>query len=187
MMRTIQKNIMTAGIALLISMIILPGKKLLAQPSRSKQRIVVDIAHAQKFWNDPADMKGKDAAFIERIKYMTAELVKNATSLNAAVAYQKTKITPDALSNCDLLFIHIPSSTYDGGEIQAIRQYLQKGGSLFLVMEQDYWSTLAQANVNEIVSPFGIVFKKDSPVTQSGGYSKAGSVTAKRFSIPYHG
>jgi hypothetical protein len=38
------------------------------------------------------------------------------------------------------------------------------------------------------VSPFGIVFKTDNPDTKSsGGYTKAGSVTKKQFSIPYHG
>jgi hypothetical protein len=161
---------------------------LFAQPSAAKQRILVDIAHGQKFWNDPADMVGKDQALIDRIRYMTGELVKNASSLNAEIGYLKAKITREALAAGDVLFIHIPSSKYSADEVSAIQQYVKDGGSLFLVAEVDYWATLEQTNVNDIVNEFGIVFKSDNPDTQSsGGYSKAGAVTDKRFSIPYHG
>ncbi len=186
-MRTIQKISRALAIALLASFITLDTHQLFAQSAGAKKKIVVDIAHGQKFWNDPAAMKGQDLKVIERIKYMTGELVKNASSVNAEVSYQKSKIASGDLAKCDLLFIHIPSSKYDEGEVKAIQQYVQKGGSLFLVIEQDYWATLAQVNANDIVSPFGIVFKNDSPVKQSGGYTKASSVTDKRFSIPYHG
>jgi hypothetical protein len=72
--------------------------------------------------------------------------------------------------------------------VQAIQQYLQNGGSLFMVMEVDYWSTLAQANVNDIVNPFGVVYKNDNPdKNSSGGYTDGGMVTGTRFRIPYHG
>ncbi len=187
-MTTIGKSVRTTGIALCFSLIMLQAGMLFAQSAGARQRILIDVSHGQKFYNDPASMPGKDSAFVARIKYMTGELTKNATSLNADVGYQKTDITPDALAKCDLLFIHMPSSKYSAEEVEAIQQYLQKGGALFMVMEVDYWSTLAQANVNDIVSPFGIEFKTDNPDAQSsGGYTKASKVTDKRFSIPYHG
>jgi hypothetical protein len=177
-----------AVVAILASLIILHENKSFAQTPASKKRILVDISHGQKFYNDPANMAGKDSAFIARIKYMTDELIKNAASLNAEVSYQKTSLTPDALSKIDLLFIHMPSSQFSAEEVKAIHQYLQSGGSLFLVMEVDYWSTLAQANVNDIVRPFDIVFKTDNPDTKSsGGNTKAGPVTKNRLTIPYHG
>jgi hypothetical protein len=82
----------------------------------------------------------------------------------------------------------MPSSKYDTEETKAIQAYVQKGGSLFIVMEVDYWSTLAQTNVNDLLSPFGIIFKNDNPDTKSsGGYSKVSMVTGKQHSIPYHG
>lgn len=187
-MTTIQKKFMPVAIALVVLAIVFQANHLFAQSSGSRQRILVDISHGQKFYNDPADMKGKDSALVERIKYMTGELEKNANALEAEMAYIKKEITPYDLAKCDLLFIHMPSSKYSAAEIKAIQQYIQKGGSLFLVMEVDFWSTLAQANVNDIVSPFGIVFKSDNPDTKSsGGYTKASLVTNKRFSIPYHG
>jgi hypothetical protein len=184
-----KNSLKSVSIALLMSLIVIHVHTLSAQSSGPKKKqIVLDISHGQKFYNDPSAMSGKDPAFVERITYMTGELTKNATALNGEVSYQKTNITPDALAKCDLLFIHMPSSKYSTAEINAIQQYMQKGGSLFIVMEVDYWSTLEQANVNDIVSPFGIVYKTDNPDTKSsGGYTKAGGVTARRFTIPYHG
>lgn len=158
-----------------------------AQPLKAPKKILVDIAHGQKFWNDPADMAGKDPAFIERIKYMTGELKKNAVALSASIGYLKSTITPQSLAGCDLLFIHIPSARFNADEVSAIQQYVKKGGSLFLVAEVDYWATLEQTNVNDIVDSFGIEFKNDNPDQSSGGHSQAGAVTGKSFSIPYHG
>jgi hypothetical protein len=148
----------------------------------------VDIAHGQKFYNDPNGMMGQDSAMVQRVEYMTGEVSRNAAALNAEMRFQKGKISKEGLANCDLLFIHMPSSKYDAAEVQAIQQYLKKGGSMFIVMEVDYWSTLDQANVNDIVQPFGIVYKQDNPDGKSsGGYTEAGAVARKRFSIPYHG
>ena len=118
---------------------------------------------------------------------MTGELTKNAKALNATIGYQKSKITREGLAGVDLLFIHIPSAKYSADEVSAIQQYVKQGGALFLIAEVDYWATLEQTNVNDIVNAFGIVFKTDNPDQSSGGHSQAGAVTGKRFSIPYHG
>jgi hypothetical protein len=186
-MKTIQKFLMALSLALLIVLLNSQVNTLFAQSTKGKH-ILVDVAHGQKFYNDPADMSGKDSALVERIKYMTGEVRKNAASLNAEMRFLKSKITPADLAKCDLLFIHMPSAQYSAAEVTAIQDYIKKGGSLFLVMEVDFWATLAQANVNDILSPFDIVFKENNPDTKSsGGYTKTSLVTDKRFSIPYHG
>lgn len=182
-----KKILVEHRLLLVASLMAISGATLYAQPSRASKKILVDIAHGQKFWNDPADMAGKDPAFIDRIKYMTGELTKNATALNASIGYQKSTITRENLAGSDLLFIHIPSAKFSADEVSAIQQYVKQGGSLFLVAEVDYWATLAQTNVNDIVNSFGIEFKNDNPDQSSGGHSQAGAVTDKSFSIPYHG
>lgn len=158
---------------------------LLAQNSPTKYRILIDIAHKQRFWNDPAKMEGMDKNQIERVRYMTNQIMKNANSLNAEIEYLKEEIKPDNLVKCDLLFIHIPSAKYSPGEINSITQYLQNGGSLFLAMDVDYWSTLEQTAVNDIIEPFGIQYCGQSPDTMSGGYTKAGIITDKSLKITY--
>jgi hypothetical protein len=150
-------------------------------------RICMDVAHQQRFWRDPSDMPGMDVKMIERVKYMTGEFVKTATAVNASLSYLKKEVTPNDLEGCDLLFIHIPSAKYTPGEVSAISKYIAGGGSLFLVMDQDMWSTLEQTNANELVRPFGIQFGSESPDSLAGGHTKAGLITESRLKISYHG
>lgn len=152
-----------------------------------KKKIIVDVAHGQRFYSDPADGISTELVPADRLQYMTGELIKNGASHHAAVGYLKAPITMEALSTSDLLFIHVPSRNYSADECKAIRQFIEEGGSLFIVLEEDYWSTLAQVNANDIVAPFGITYSSDNPDRSSGGHSQAGKVTKKKYFIPYHG
>ena len=159
-----------------------------AQPAMpAAKRICIDVAHQQKFWHDPADMAGMDVKMIERVKYMTAELTKTATAANASLSYLEKEITPKDVEGCNLVFIHIPSARYTPGEVSAISSRISKGGSLFLVLDQDMWSTLDQTNVNDLIRLFGIQFGGESPDSQAGGHTKAGLLTDKGLKISYHG
>ena len=155
--------------------------------SAQQKNILVDVGHGQKFYSDPADKISTDLVPTERLEYMTKELTKNGATHNAKIGYVKAPITTAALSKSDLLFIHTPSAKYSSDECAAIRQFVEKGGALFIVMEVDYWSTLAQANVNDIVKPLGITFGSDNPAESSGGHSTAGKVTKQQYKIPSHG
>ncbi len=152
-----------------------------------KKKICMDLAHGQRFWNDPSNIKEMDDNYINRVKYMTDEFLKTASSVNAELVYLKNKITPENLSNCNLLFIHIPSSKYTSNEVNAIENYLNHGGSLFLVMDEDHWSTLKDANVNDIIKSFGIQFGEQSADTILGGITKVGLITKKPLKITYYG
>ena len=155
--------------------------------SAQSKKIVVDVGHGQKFYSDPADKISTDLVPTERLQYMTGELAKNGQSHKANLGYVKAPITPAVLSKSDLLFIHTPAAKYSSDECAAIRQFVEKGGALFVVMEVDYWSTLAQSNVNDIVKPFGITFGADNPDESSGGHSVAGKITKQQYKIPSHG
>jgi len=158
-----------------------------AQTSSPKYRILVDIAHKQKFWNDPERMTGMDTNKVKRVISMTDQFKKTASNVNAELSYISEEIKPELLTNCRLLFIHIPSAQYTVNEISSITKYLEKGGALFLVMDEDYWSTLEQTNVNDIIKPFGIHFGNQSPDTIIGGYTKAGIITSVNLRIPFEG
>ena len=50
------------------------------------------------------------------------------------------------------------------------------------------WATLDLVNVNDILKPFGIIFKGDHPDGNAvGGYSASTAVTREKYKIPYHG
>jgi hypothetical protein len=153
----------------------------------AQKKILIDVSHGQRFYSDPADGISTELVPTDRLKYMTGELTKNAAAHSAEIAYQKKPITTEALLAIDLLFIHVPSKKYSTDECKAIRQYIEKGGSLFIVVEEDYWSTLAQVNVNDIVTPLGITYSSNNPDRSVGGHSEAGKVTKRKYSIPYHG
>jgi hypothetical protein len=153
-------------------------------PAPPKHRICIDVAHQQRFWADPADVDEKRVA---RVRYMTGEMLKTAAAVNASLSYLKKEITPKDLEGCDLLFIHIPSAKYTPGEVSAISKSIAGGASLFLVMDQDMWSTLEQTNVNDLIRPFGIQFGAEGPDSQAGGHTDAGPITDKRLKISYHG
>jgi hypothetical protein len=175
------KSLITSGFVILALIFNLTAA------SAQKKKVLVDVGHGQKFYSDPADKISTDLVPTDRLTYMTGELTKNGAAHNAEIAFLKAPITKDALSKCDLLFIHTPSATYSPEECAAIRKYIEKGGSLFIVMEVDYWATLAQANVNDIVKPLGVTFTADSPDESSGGHSKPGAVTKVKYVIPSHG
>jgi hypothetical protein len=81
----------------------------------------------------------------------------------------------------------MPSTKFSADELKVIQQYVENGGGLFMVMDSDYWSTLEQVNANDIVKPYGIVYKTDNPDGSDGGHANTGAVATKQFSIPYHG
>jgi len=128
-----------------------------------------------------------DAKLVERVKYMTGELSKTARSADASLSYLKKEATPKDLQGCDLLFIHIPAAKYTPDEVSAITKHIASGGSLFLVMDQDMWSTLEQVNANDLIRPFGVQFGAESPDALAGGHTKAGLITDKALKVTYHG
>jgi hypothetical protein len=121
------------------------------------------------------------------VKYMTGELAKTATAVGASLSYVKKEIGPKDLEGCGLLFIHIPSAKYTPGEVSAVSKFIGSGGSLFLVMDQNMWSTLEQTNVNDLVRSFGIQFGEESPDSLPGGHTRPGLITETRLKISYHG
>jgi len=158
------------------------------ETSAQKKTVLVDVGHGQKFYSDPADGISSDLVPTDRLTYMTGELTKNAAASGAKVSFQKSALTPDVLSKCDMLFMHVPSSKYTAEEVTAIQGFISKGGSLFVILEVDYWATLDQVNVNDILKPYGIVFKGDNPDGNSvGGHSDAGKITKTKYKIPNHG
>src|SRR5688572_9036071 len=170
-----------------IACLLLGANISVAQSTVSKRKVLIDISHGQKFWNDPSTMPQSDASLVQRIKYMTDQINQTAASVNAEIGYLPGKITPENLAKGDLLFIHMPSAKYDASEVNAIKQHLQKGGSLFLVMDEDYWTTLDQTNVNDIIGFSNIKFGSNSKDTLSGGYTSKSAVTDKKLKVTYHG
>lgn len=157
------------------------------QMNKAEYRISVDVAHKPIFWGDPSNTQALSADRADRVRYLASQLQDNASSLNAELVYLHDEIKAPDLIDTDLLFIHVPSSKYSGNEIKVINDFLDNGGSLFLALDVDYWTTLEQTNVNDIIRPFGIQYGNDSPDTQVGGKTREDLITDQALKIPYHG
>lgn len=157
------------------------------QMDKQEYIISVDVGHDQIFWGDPSNTEKLPDNRADRVRYLASKLQGNASSLNAELDFLDSEINASALRGSDLLFIHVPSSQYSRNEVSAIQDFLNTGGSLFLVMEVDYWASLSQSNVNDIIRPFGIQFGSDSPDAQVGGRTREDLITSEALKIPYHG
>ena len=157
------------------------------QMNTTEYRISVDVGHDQIFWGDPSNTQGMPADRADRVQYLNEQLQSNASSLNAELTYLHEEIKASDLSGSDLLYIHVPSSSYSENEVEAITNFLEDGGSLFLAMDVDFWSTLEQANVNDVFGRYGIEFGPDSPDTEVGALTREGLITGQAVKIPYHG
>ncbi|MEM1408705.1 MAG: hypothetical protein AAGG59_18120, partial [Bacteroidota bacterium] len=73
------------------------------------KRIYIDIAHGQRFWNDPKDSVGTAGEDLPRATYLLEEMEKSAKPFNASIHFLKSEITFKDLRNCDLLVIHVPT------------------------------------------------------------------------------
>lgn len=57
------KNLLTIPFVLIA---FVPFDMAYAQSDVAKKKILVDVAHGQRFWHDPSDMSGKDSALIDQ-------------------------------------------------------------------------------------------------------------------------
>ena len=132
-------------------------------------------------------MPGVDTNMVGQGEIHDRRICKDRDCCRRELFYLKNEVTSKGLEGCDLLFIHIPSAKYTPGEVGAISKYIAGRGSLFLVMDQDMWSTLEQTNVNDVIRSFGIQFGGESPDPLAGGHTKAGLITDNSLKISYHG
>ncbi|AUP77399.1 motility-associated ABC transporter substrate-binding family protein [Flavivirga eckloniae] len=149
-------------------------------------KILIDVGHGQRFWKDPKMMNENDGQ-LKRVNYMTDELIKTVSKFNGELVYAQNEIAYDDLKQTDVLFIHIPSTQYSKKEVKSIQKYVKKGGSLFLTMDVDYWSSLKQTNVNDILEGFDISYEGKIPDSLSGGYTTKGTITKESLKLSYHG
>ena len=154
---------------------------------QKKEKIVLmDLAHGQRMWNDPKQPV-PNIGFPDstRIQYMNEELSKTLRPYNAKVVFLKDGITYNDLKRGNLLVLHVPSLPYSQKEVKNIKKYLNKGGSMLLVMEADYWTDLEKTNVNEIIENHGMQYGAQSRDTLVGGYTKKGVITPRGLNVTY--
>lgn len=87
----------------------------------------------------------------------------------AKIAQIKEEITYEKLKTINLMIISGPRQFYKQKEIEAIKKYLEDGGSLYIALGEG-GNEKNNTNLNELLEDYGISFASDSVVRTS--YSK---------------
>ena len=170
----------------LYTFVILVFSSFLLPAQSSTKTVYFDLAHQQRFWNDPNDpIPNVGLNDSVRIQYLNQELNKTLSKFNAKVAFIKKAIDYNTIKKGDVLVLHVPSSMYDKKEVQVIQKYVDRGGNLLIVMEADYWTDIQKTNVNDILRTYNIQYGEQSKDTLAGGYTKQGILHANRLKVTY--
>ena len=147
---------------------LLPTRAQTAQQPKAAARIYFDQAHGEA--PPPAPM----ADIGRRLGY-TLDLVRDAA-------------TTESLRGSQLVYFRAPNETFTESEKAAIVAYVNKGGSLLLVLDEEKRQSLAKTGVNDILAPFGMKLSGDTPrIVNTGAIAKAGEINRADRQVPYDG
>jgi len=145
-----------------------PARAQTAQQPKPAARIYFDQAHGEA--SPPAPM----AEIGRRLGY-TLDLARDAA-------------TTESLKGSQLVYFRAPSGTFTESEKAAIVAYVNQGGSLLLVLDEEKRQSLAKTGVNDILAPFGMRLSGDTPrIANTGAIAKAGEINRADREVPYDG
>jgi hypothetical protein len=97
-------------------------------------------------------------------------------------------ITASVLDGSRILYLRAPSKEFTGPEVDAIVAFVNRGGSLLLVLDEERRQSLEKTGVNNLISPFGMKLTADTPhVLNTGAIAKAGEINKTDRELPYDG
>ncbi|XP_033123649.1 intraflagellar transport protein 52 homolog isoform X1 [Anneissia japonica] len=85
---------------------------------------------------------------------------------NWKILIQKDEITEDRLANCKVFIIAGPREKFTAPEFEAVKKYVEDGGSLLVLMGEGGESKF-DTNINFLLEYFGIMVNNDSAVRTS--------------------
>ena len=131
-------------------------------------RLVYDQAHGQEPPPEPFDALARKLGL---------EVDASSRRLDAA-----------ALEGARILYLRAPSEEFTAAEREAIVAFVQGGGSLFLILDEERRQSLEKTGVNHLIAPFGIRLTPDTEyVHNCGGIATTGEVNKESRELPYSG
>ena len=97
------------------------------------------------------------------------------------------QLDADALAGKDVLILFSPNTPFEPTEKEAIQAYLQEGGSLLLMFDEERRTPMS-VGINDIISPFGIELTENAAARHNcGAIAEKSIVCADRRELPYSG
>ncbi|MDE3196506.1 MAG: hypothetical protein KGN84_09190 [Acidobacteriota bacterium] len=97
-------------------------------------------------------------------------------------------IASDALAGSRLLYLRAPSLALQEAEKKQVIDFVRRGGSLLIVLDEEHRQKLAVVGVNDVIEPFGLRLSGDTPnIVNTGAIAKAGEIDKADREVPYDG
>jgi hypothetical protein len=150
-----------------IGLCLMRGELLIAQ-GPNRVRLVFDQAHGEQ---PPPD-----------------QLHAIAKKLGLEVQLSAGPITPAVLDGARILYLRAPSQEFTATEADAIVKFVNGGGSLLLVLDEERRQSLEKTGVNNLISPFGLKLTPDTAyLHNTGAVAKAGEINKADREVPFSG
>jgi hypothetical protein len=119
---------------------------------------------------------------------MPDQMAEVAKNVNFEITIPEQPIAPGALDGIGLLYLRAPSKTFVATEKEAIVNYVRRGGSLLLVLDEEKRQSLAGTGVNDFIRPFGLRLTADTVYFPNpGAIALAGEINKANRELPYDG
>jgi hypothetical protein len=147
-----------------------------APPPRPK--VLFDLSHAQTYFSAEP---GRETA-AQRAYGVIAD------SLGIELAVTGQRLSPTSLAGVQTVVIVAPAQPLDDAEVKSVVDFVNAGGSLLLVMDEERRQNLARSRVNDMIRPFGLTLTADTPYLHNrGAVARAGRINAADRELPYSG
>ena len=111
-----------------------------------------------------------------------------ATRLGFAIHEGTGPIDAATLRGARLVYVRAPVAEFTDPERAALIAFVQGGGSLLVVVDEEQRQKLAVTRLNDVLAPFGLTLTGDTPyLHNTGGVSRAGEVAKGAYELPYSG
>jgi hypothetical protein len=117
-----------------------------------------------------------------------ARLDTVARRLGLEIQTSAAPISSKALDGACLLYLRAPSQEFTDTETDAIVAFVNGGGSLLLVLDEERRQSLEKTRVNNLISPFGMRLTPDTDyLHNAGAVAKAGEINKADREVPFSG
>jgi hypothetical protein len=111
-----------------------------------------------------------------------------AEKLGLVITASTGTIDAEALEGSRILYLRAPSKAFAAAETDAIVAFVNSGGSLLLVLDEERRQSLEKTGVNNLIRPFGMRLTPDTEyVHNCGGIAVAGEVNKADRELPFSG
>jgi hypothetical protein len=111
-----------------------------------------------------------------------------AKKLDLEILPSAEMITAKGLEGARILYLRAPSKEFTANETDAIVAFVNGGGSLLLVLDEERRQSLEKTGVNNLITPFGLRLTPDTEyLHNTGAIATAGEINRADREVPFSG